>query len=414
LKVVTLSPACSPTLGSESLVGFRAVEALAEQYETTVITSAGMKPPDLAACEEVPIRFDDPNDISAWQLLRFELRQRRIVRRLLSSQRFAAVHRITPSGFKGSLLPAPPVPLVLGPILLSELCPPAFDAIFRPALPTSRSPRAVVRRVQHGIARRLLQRWSTFNELLENAALILAGTKTTLRRLPARLHARCRLVTYAGVEHDLFRPAPKQPNQAPQLLFVGRVVPYKGVELLLRAAAVAIRSCRFELTIVGRAEPDYRRYCAKLVDELGLMACARFIDAMPRRSLVDLYQRADVFCMPSVETYGLAILEAMSCGCAVLVSDINGPGEIVQPGTGLKVPLNTPEQFIDEYADRIVELVENPTTRGKLAAAARAHVVQHHDWKEVQARLLEVYETILPRSNAFQKETTQPIATASR
>jgi glycosyltransferase involved in cell wall biosynthesis len=76
----------------------------------------------------------------------------------------------------------------------------------------------------------------------------------------------------------------------------------------------------------------------------------------------------------------------------VLVSDINGPGEIVQPGTGRKVSLTTPEQFIGEYAEQIVALVENPRLRAELGAAAREHVALHHDWKDIQAALLNIYD----------------------
>ena len=98
--------------------------------------------------------------------------------------------------------------------------------------------------------------------------------------------------------------------------------------------------------------------------------------------------------MPSTETYGIAILEAMSSGCAVLVSDINGPGEIVRPDTGLKVPLNTPDQFIAEYADRIVQMVDDAKLRADLGEAAREHVICEHDWRRIQSRLLEIYDEI--------------------
>jgi glycosyltransferase involved in cell wall biosynthesis len=405
--------ASARSFGSESLVGFHAVEALTSRHNTTLITAQGMERPSSIVWEKVAVQIDQPNDIAAWQLLWFELRQRNVIGRLLRSEHFDVVHRVTPSGLKDSLLPVPDVSLVLGPILLSEPHPPAFRAIFRPALPRRWSFNGAVRRVQHGIARRVFQRWSTLNQLLEHAALILVGTRPTLMQLPARLHSRCRLVTYAGVEHDVFRPARmKRQNRVPQLLFVGRVVSYKGVELLLRAAAAARKACRFELKIVGRAEPRYRRYCNRLVRELNLSECVEFIDAMPRGSLIELYQAADAFCMPSVETYGIAILEAMSSGSAVLVSDINGPGEIVQPGTGVKVPLETPEQFIAEYAEKIVALVENPGLRAELGAAAREHVVRHHDWNDIQAALLDIFDECFPGGSASKQVVSEPIAIA--
>jgi glycosyltransferase involved in cell wall biosynthesis len=156
------------------------------------------------------------------------------------------------------------------------------------------------------------------------------------------------------VEHKFFRPpATDRRNDVPQLIYVGRLVPYKGVVLLLRAAAVAKKSCRFALRIVGGGNQAYRNYCIELASALGLDSEVTFLENQPRASLAELYRSADIFCMPSVETYGLAILEAMSSGCAVLVADLNGPGDIVQPGTGIKVPLVSPDHFIANYAEEI-------------------------------------------------------------
>ncbi len=414
VKLLASSLAHSSRLGSESLVGFRTVEVLASRYETTLVTAVGMEHDAVAASVEVPVHFDDPNDVSPWQLLRFELRQRKTVRQLLRSQRFDAVHRVTPSGLKDSLLPVPAVPLILGPILLSEPHPPAFGAYFRPKLSRDWSLRAALRRVQHGIARRVFRRWSTLDQLLEQAAVILVGTHTTLKQLPPLHHSRCRPVTYAGVEHDVFRPARfKQPNRVPQVLFAGRVVPYKGVELLLRAAARARQSCRFALKIVGDGNPAYRRYCLALAAALGLGDTVEFVDRQPRGALVELYRTADVFCMPSIETYGVAILEAMSCGCAVLVSDINGPGEIVQAGTGVKVVLESPVQFIREYSDQLVALLDDDRSREELCGRARERAVKHHDWQRIQSELADIYASLLPENSMPRHQASSYIAAIS-
>ena len=105
------------------------------------------------------------------------------------------------------------------------------------------------------------------------------------------------------------------------------------------------------------------------------------------------YQQADVFCLPSAETYGIALLEAVSCACAVIVSDCNGPGEIVNDAIGLKVPVRRPEQFIYDYARAIVELARNPDLRMTFAQRARRNVVLNHDWGKIGEQLLTIYET---------------------
>jgi glycosyltransferase involved in cell wall biosynthesis len=163
------------------------------------------------------------------------------------------------------------------------------------------------------------------------------------------------------------------------------------------------------LTIIGTGNEIYRKYCEQLAATLGLSSVVTFNSNRPRTELIHRYQAADIFCMPSTETYGLAILEAMSSGCAVLVSDINGPGEIVQHGTGLKVPLVDPEQYIAAYADRIVQLVDDSQLREDLGSAARAHVAMMHNWSKIQSRLLTIYEEIFGNSHSTdQNELVQP------
>jgi glycosyltransferase involved in cell wall biosynthesis len=131
-----------------------------------------------------------------------------------------------------------------------------------------------------------------------------------------------------------------------------------------------------------------------------------FVEHVPRDQLVEMYRATDIFCMPSIEKYGIAILEAMSSGCAVLVADANGPGEIVQPGSGVKVLLEHPEQFIRDYADRIAQLVGDTALRRRLGGEAREHVTRHHDWKRIGNALRGIYAEIA--SNPTQQPASAP------
>jgi glycosyltransferase involved in cell wall biosynthesis len=395
VNILFSSLASSPNWGSEAMVGYHVIQALSSRFDTEVVTSAGMQPPQGVKTHTVALKFDNPNDVGAGQLLRYEFRQRRVVERLLRAKPFDILHRATPSGYKDSLLRVPSVRLVVGPVLGSTPPPASFSSIYWPHVPHANSLKSLTGRIEHAVARRVFQRFSTLDRLNENAALILVGTELTRRLLPERLHSRCRYITYTGIEHDLFTPpVRRRSSRIPQLLFVGRLVAYKGVELLLRAAAVALRRCRFELKIVGHGTGPEGAYYHGLAAALRLTEAVTFVDGMRREALADLYRAADIYSMPTIEAYGIAVVEAMSSGCAVLVPDYNGPGEVVQPGRGLKVPLKTPEQFIGEYAERIVQLVEDAKLREALGGTAREYVVEHHDWKRVEASLLEIYDDV--------------------
>src|SRR5262249_58787615 len=120
-----------------------------------------------------------------------------------------------------------------------------------------------------------------------------------------------------------------------------------------------------------------------------------YLPAMPGHQLPILYARAGVFCFPSLcDSYGIALLGAMSCGCAVLVSDVAGAGEIVNGENGLKVRLDAPDEYIREYAEKIVALAQNHELRAGLGETARRFILREHDWGRIGAQVLAVYDEL--------------------
>jgi glycosyltransferase involved in cell wall biosynthesis len=386
---------CNPSLGSEALIGFKYAEALSRRYETVVIASPPSQAPEgatLLKCDAGPCSF---NEVGAEPLLRFEARQQRIARRLRRQFPFDYVHRITPSAIQeptwaGRL----GKPLIIGPIIAADEPPLAFAPFLsRPVSPPG-LPRWRPERVAGRICREIVTRAKGRRSHLHQARRILVGTRTALRHVPPHLREKCRLVTYSGVEHEIFIPPPaRSVTNTLRLLFVGRLVPYKGVELLLRAVEIAARSCSIKLDIIGGADAGYKDFLLRVIQELRLEPSVDFMAPVPRDQLPSLYQRADVFCFPTLcDTYGIALLEAMSCGCAVLVSDVAGAGEIVNGENGLKVRLDTPDEYIREYAEKIVALAQNRELRARLGEEARRYILREHDWNRIGEQLLSVYD----------------------
>ena len=165
------------------------------------------------------------------------------------------------------------------------------------------------------------------------------------------------------------------------------MVPYKGVELILHSLARLGARVPYEARFVGQSHPGYQEHCAQVARDLGIADRVRFESAVPREQLVAAYQSADVFLMPSIETYGIALLEAMSCGLPSIVANLNGPGCILPEEAGMKIELQRPEQFFDDFAAAIVTLASNPELRARMGAAARAHVMRVHDWDHIGAEV---------------------------
>ncbi|WP_053076490.1 glycosyltransferase family 4 protein [Caenimonas sp. SL110] len=117
-------------------------------------------------------------------------------------------------------------------------------------------------------------------------------------------------------------------NDTLQLLYVGGLLPIKGLDGLLKAAA-SHTSHRIELVLAG--DGPERSHLEMLARSLGVNA--KFLGAVPRQELGARYRRADIVCLPSLsEALPLVILEAMVCGTPVVASNIGGIPSMVADG----------------------------------------------------------------------------------
>ncbi|MBI1885027.1 MAG: glycosyltransferase [Chloroflexi bacterium] len=203
---------------------------------------------------------------------------------------------------------------------------------------------------------------------------------------------------------DLERFAPLDPaaarselgldNGAPIVLFVGRIEPLKGIDMLLQA--VARLETRFRLMIVGGDEKDSGRRAglAALARELEIGERVEFVDAVPHDQLPLYYNAAAVCVIPShYESFGLVALEAMACGVPVVASDVGGLRDTVRDGqTGYLVPWSCPEPF----AERLELLLGNQELRGSLGLLARS-AVERFRWSEVAGRVEDIYHELVSR-----------------
>jgi len=225
------------------------------------------------------------------------------------------------------------------------------------------------------------------------------GERETLVNLYGVPPQRVALVP-CGVDTDRFRPLSRPGARRrlgllldePLVLFVGRIEPLKGIDILLRAAAQL--EARFRLLVVGGDGQDAERKAElrALAVALGIGEQVTFVDAVPHDRLPLYYGAADICVVPSYyESFGLVALEAMACGVPVVASGVGGLRETVQDGqTGYLVPWRCPEPF----AERLELLLSNEPLRRSLGREARA-AVERFRWSEVAARVEEVYHQLV-------------------
>lgn len=108
-----------------------------------------------------------------------------------------------------------------------------------------------------------------------------------------------------------------------QILFLSRVHPKKGIEVLIESfARLNNEFPEWQVLIAGNGEDNYRRSLRELVDRLGLKDRVRIIPPVFGEAKIALYQESSVFCLPSYsENFGMAVAEALSCGVPVITTN---------------------------------------------------------------------------------------------
>jgi glycosyltransferase involved in cell wall biosynthesis len=240
--------------------------------------------------------------------------------------------------------------------------------------------------------------------LYARSGRILAVSEAVRKAVAAErpcLAARVRVVPNP-IDTSVFRPAAAFPGgSVPRVLFAGRVHPEKGVQVLLEAARRLVATGRrFAVDIIGPwalAEggggPEFRRHLQARAAGLPVAWGEPVYD---RAALARVYQRADVFCYPSLadrgETFGVAPLEAMACGLPAVVSDLACFRDYLAPGENGLVFDHRAADPAATLADALGRLLDDPDGRRALGRVA-AETAARYSYPAVAAQYLREFET---------------------
>lgn len=201
-------------------------------------------------------------------------------------------------------------------------------------------------------------------------------------------HARVAVMPMGVDARQRFTPDAAVPRVVGELLFVGRLVEKKGLHYLVEAMpAILAEHPEVRLTIVGFGPAE--SLLRNRIDRLGLGGAVQFLGAMASEALPALYRRATLFVAPFVqarsgdqEGLGLVVAEAMACGCPVVAGDVPGVRDLAADGCAALVEPANPGAL----AATVITLLADAPGRARLAAVARARVLERFDWQAVAAR----------------------------
>ncbi len=176
------------------------------------------------------------------------------------------------------------------------------------------------------------------------------------------------------------------------LLFVGRLVPEKGLDVLIKALPIILGN-GVNAKIVAVGEGPQRDEYQRLANYYGFGNKILFTGHIDDWTLRALYRVADVVIVPSrFEPFGIVALEAMAAHCPVVASAVGGLSEIVDyEGTGLKVPLNNP----DALAWAMLRVIKDVGFKDWIVNNAYQKCLWNYNWDKIAEWTTGVYEAVL-------------------
>lgn len=233
-----------------------------------------------------------------------------------------------------------------------------------------------------GLGTHLRERLSRTDHVVVNSA-------DTARRLRAQFGYDVDGVVYPGVDTDRFHPGvePAADADRPTVLFVGRLVPEKGVFDLLEAVAALDRPLQVRFVGAGALEAVSER-----ARELGIADEVVLRGELAHAELPAEYAAADVFCLPShEESFGMVNVEAMACGTPVVTSRLPATEAYATDGeSAMLVPPGRP----DALAATLETVLDSPVLRERLGERGREVALQF-SWERVADRFEEVCVSVL-------------------
>lgn len=321
---------------------------------------------------------------------RFEQAAWRLMRERIAQGEFDLVHRITPvSPVMPSLFAARlarmGVPFVVGPI--------------NGGVPWPKELQSVRRREGEWISylREAKSFLPYYRATRRHASALLLGSAVAWRE--ALEHAqsdRCFYMPENAIDMQRFAQTTQSYGARPlRVAFVGRLVPFKGPELALKAVAPLVRSKQVVIDFIGDG-PERERLASIALSE-GIEHGVRLEGWVPHAQLQERLRQSSVFLFPSMREFGGAVvMEAMALGLVPIVVDYGGPSEVVSDDTGYRVPLGDVEHIVTSMRNVVSQLcTASPEALAQMGARARQRIEQNFSIEAKASKTQRIYNWVM-------------------
>lgn len=399
MKILLSAYACEPNRGSEPGVGWHWAQEIArlghDVWVLTCTVHKQMIEDELAKHPNASnlhfLFYDLPTWAQWWKkgprgrrshYFLWQWRAYQFAKQIHAHEKFEKVHHITYGGIRQpSFMGRLGIPFVFGPVGGGERAPWCLRRGF--------GLRGLLWDAMRDVSNWAIRLDPFMQETFQCAETIYVKTKESRDVIPKRFWDKVIVKGEIGVTSSYFRDERRNSGgkNGLRILYVGRLIYWKGVHLGLEAFALfsAIHPDS-ELTIVGAGA--FEHHLRRLAKNLGICERVHWISWIEQTKLHAIYDRHDVLLFPSLhDSSGNVVLEAFSHGLPVVCLDLGGPGYMTDKTCGVVVPTRgaTETDVVEGLSQALVELSRNQDLLFRLSMGARQKA-KEYEWHSVIGR----------------------------
>jgi glycosyltransferase involved in cell wall biosynthesis len=225
------------------------------------------------------------------------------------------------------------------------------------------------------------------------AKILLVANDRTKQALPNGADGEILTLVENGVDLSLWkhpRSMMATSTHETRFIFIGRLVGWKGLDLLLESFQEVESKVEARLEIIGDGE--LRQQLQLQVARLGLSAKVHFSGWLSHEECAVKLSEANVFVLPSLlECGGAVVLEAMAMGLPVIASNWGGPADYVDSSCGILIDPTSKEAFVQGFTQAMLKLAQFPDLRSEMGRIGKDRVHQYFDWEKKVDQILDIY-----------------------
>jgi glycosyltransferase involved in cell wall biosynthesis len=225
------------------------------------------------------------------------------------------------------------------------------------------------------------------------ASAVFAANRSTQQDLEQSTGVHLKLELEAGIDYPIGTSKRLTTKDRPlRILWVGRLRPWKGFPILLRALALLPESQKFEVHVVG--DGGCKAKWMRLAKRLGIADQITWFTKPPYRKSLHHYEWADLFAFTSLrDTSGTGLLESLAAGVPIVGLDHQGAADMITDRSGIRIPVTNPKQTIASFSEALLELANDRQRLQQLSVGAieRARV---YSWAMREPVLRKCYAAV--------------------